>query len=269
MKLKIRSLLASLSICLGGGLVIGGAAIYLALAWSEAANTTVVRDGEVALAVPTQRVRLALDGAARVRHVVAGVSSPVELLITGYLDYSPISRDYPSQVPVVAWEQDGSVLHCDAPDARGGVPVHQSDPCNRARYRQPVVWEPHRFSPEWADAFFPIGEGSFVYAAIPRSLMPRWGAAAKEALSDLIAMKATPTQSFYSRIGTFVTALLVFLFTALAALLVLPVLFPPLGISLLAVLPAVLLGRKRKDMEAAAAETSQTTKPSARNDGAH
>jgi hypothetical protein len=90
---------------------------------------------------------------------------------------------------------------------------------------------------------------------------------AKEALSNLMAMKATPTRSFFSSVGAFMKAFLMFLLIALAALLIFPFLFPPLGIPLLAVLPAVLLARKRKDMEAAA-EASQTTEPSSRNNGA-
>jgi hypothetical protein len=268
--LKIGPPSSRVLIYAGSGLVTG---ILLASVWSEVAYTTVIRDGEVALAVPSERIHWTLavpvgDRQARVHHVVAGVSSPIELLITGYLDYSPTFRDYPSQVPVAAWEREGSVLQCDASSSRGGVPVHHVDLCNLARYRQPVVWEPHRFSPEWADAFFPIGESSFVHAAIPRSLMPRWGAVAKEALGDLTAMKATPTRSFFSSFGALVKAFLMFLLIALAGFLILPFLFPPLGIPLLTVLPAVLLARKRKDMETSAAKASQATEPSARDNGA-
>ena len=204
---------------------------------------TVVRAGSATFSVPSA------TGLGVVEH---RFSAGNEVLRFSFAGYGEGSTDH-APVPTDRWAEPSSTSICDLRSRQDRV-VRCPDNFFEMRFRRPTVWigrlrTDGRSEDLRTVATIPIMPGIYAIAQIPLPLAERWSEVALDAVTHLRSMEASPAEQFYSRAGDILRSIVTAFGWILVFIPALLMYFPPLGLALLALVPAIWLSKEKNRLE--------------------
>jgi hypothetical protein len=228
---------------------------HIALVWSLASAITllffgpslsriwgrdIIRVGDAMFSVPSRTER---------NVILYRVPDSEEVLDLALSQYSA-AGDPP--IPPERWTEAGITKVCDRRLLDIRSPDYSRACSGQEAY--PRVGFPPSFSkhPPWGS--FPVGSGVQASADITLPLTERWGEIAQGAEAYLRSIQASPSEQLYVHVGHtlrwIVKALGLIVGTAVLLPVMLSVVFPPVGLALIALFPAVWFSREKQRLEA-------------------
>lgn len=205
---------------------------------------TIVHAGSTMFSVPSG------TGSDAVEYRLPGRSEVIRFRFGGR------ERDWPNPVPIDRWGEPSSMAVCDLRNHRPLEHRALNCPGNffEERFIRPTVWFPPpqvggRLHDRLPSATIPIKPGIYAIAELPLPLAEQWPGVALDAAAYLRSLEASPAERLYSRVGSVLRGILTVFGSLLVLTFALLIVYPPIGLALLALLPAVWLSTEKKRLE--------------------